>query len=1072
MDESDFNTENSKIETAEEYVVQSELNDMRQHANKIIQGIKKLDGNDARRAIWELFQNAIDLSEECHININLTEDTFEFSHNGEPFTAMTLDCLFKQVSSKTLEEKKEEHKVSDPIGQYGTGFMSTHIFGKELEINGALLKGNGYIPLTEFVIDRSTENWKQIAWRIRELKKKVSFLLAGKEITPPPFPATTFIYTTATKSNREYAVAAISSLRAILPYVMTLNPKLYSVTVKDKDGEVTEFKKCDKYEKNGINVRPISINGEKQEVCYISHNEDEIVVILPLNSELSAFSLDEKLPRLFLYYPLVGTQNFGINFIIHSRNFQPTESRNGLFLKSDNDLNEKDEAINSDLLEKASVLIFEFLRISAIRINNPIHLATINFNLNNDSNMLLDDYYKQLKEKWIAEFKQLKLVQTTRENIEPEKTLFLSDVLLQEMYSSKEENEKSFTAIYQLAIQFWKNIPERYLIKEWTKIFNEWDINLTQYITEKSIVNKIQEASNLSAFENHENLKEFYKYLIAIGQSGEFNALKLLPNIKGEFRQLTGKEGLNSCLNIPQVLIEIADVIMPDIPKRHINPDFKFSLELDDYSRKNFTADINDFINKIINEKTESSTISERVLHKLIQYCKISTTPDSTSVPNQLMKLISRYYGQGEELIVIQPVKDDELDVRVPQRRLLRMFLNDISKKGSSWVTENLEFLKNIISLGTSYTDYEELFLTVPVFPSQLDELRFQNTLSIDDEIPPEIKDLFDKVIKPDLPIRASLVKEGFEDFLKNKERKTTIELAEKIERVLFDDKNHHPIGEHPFKKEIMNIIEKIKQPDSGYDKYFKLIYSMRSTILAGLAEGEDTFSILSLEPKKIKKLADLGNNPEFEKIIKLGEDALNRIKQDRALFEYKFVIGTRIEAVIRERLSHVVGLNVNKPDTNTLEADYSAEDEQKGQDIIIYFGDKPVYFVEVKSRWVDSTSFRISKTQTIKAFDNSAIYSLITVDMSKSMLGNKYNITDISEIEDVIKVNTDIGSKLNGELIIQYLDSNNPEAFHIDGDFRTYVPLSYINSGSSFKQFEDHLVKILQPKNDHEPNQ
>lgn len=123
MEESNVKIADIKIETADDYKIQSELNDMKQHANKIIQGIKKLDNNDANRAIWELFQNALDLSEECNIHIKLTESTFEFSHNGDPFTPMTLDCLFKQVSSKTLEEKKQEINENDPVGQYGTGFI-------------------------------------------------------------------------------------------------------------------------------------------------------------------------------------------------------------------------------------------------------------------------------------------------------------------------------------------------------------------------------------------------------------------------------------------------------------------------------------------------------------------------------------------------------------------------------------------------------------------------------------------------------------------------------------------------------------------------------------------------------------------------------------------------------------------------------------------------------------------------------------------------------------------------------------------------------------------------------------
>ncbi|MDR1868658.1 MAG: hypothetical protein LBQ82_01585, partial [Treponema sp.] len=58
---------------------ESKRADMKQHADKIIQGFEKLEESHAeRRAIWELFQNAIDLSENCEIIITITDNTIEF----------------------------------------------------------------------------------------------------------------------------------------------------------------------------------------------------------------------------------------------------------------------------------------------------------------------------------------------------------------------------------------------------------------------------------------------------------------------------------------------------------------------------------------------------------------------------------------------------------------------------------------------------------------------------------------------------------------------------------------------------------------------------------------------------------------------------------------------------------------------------------------------------------------------------------------------------------------------------------------------------------------------------------
>ena len=100
--------------------------DMRQHADKLIQGFEKLNESDAKRAIWELLQNAVDVSEKCKVIITITDNSLIFQHNGTPFTSTTLNSLIKQVSSKTSQSNDSE------VGQYGTGFITTHSFGNRI----------------------------------------------------------------------------------------------------------------------------------------------------------------------------------------------------------------------------------------------------------------------------------------------------------------------------------------------------------------------------------------------------------------------------------------------------------------------------------------------------------------------------------------------------------------------------------------------------------------------------------------------------------------------------------------------------------------------------------------------------------------------------------------------------------------------------------------------------------------------------------------------------------------------------------------------------------------------------
>jgi len=1029
-------------DSIESYEHQSELNDMKQHADKIIQGIKKLEENDADRAIWELFQNAVDLSSECEVSIELTADTLKFTHNGEPFTPMTLDCLFKQVSSKTLEERKLTFDDNEPVGQYGTGFITTHSFGKEIIIDGALVKNEGYIPLEQFVINRYTDNWKELGERIRQLKKAVSGLLHSGTIINTSYPPTTFTYKTLTKHNRDCAEKAITSLRTILPYVMTLNPRLKRVSVKEISGQSTVYQKKMSSEDGLLKYTSISINDITETIYFLKSEDERITVVMPFSDEMSANYLSDELPRLFLYYPLVGTQSFGINYLIHSRHFQPTEPRDGLYLSSENEDNQKEEEANQSLLNQASKMIFDFIKSQSSLIINPIKLAKVNFKIDSDK-PLLNQYFQDLKSTWVNEFKSFPIVETESGNLLPSESIFIHSSLLQ--------SDEAFDSVFCLVQLFWQNTPAKHLVKEWTEIIDEWQLDEIEYVGFKELATKIQEAENLETVQYSQELQIFYEYLIYEGHGKLFNTFKLLPNIKGEFRLLSG---LNKNVSLPDVLIEIADVIMPDVPKRHIHSDFQFELELSPYSRKNYTSDINNAVSDKIKDKSLSKDISADFLQSLIKYCKVVSTLESSSIPVKMVKFICEYFAHDDTLIEISIIKEDELDTRAVQRKLIRLFLNDLSLEESEWVLENTQFLKNVLETGSSYYDFEEMFKTLAVFPNQLNELTVQSYLQVDGGIPDEIKDLFDQVVKPDFPIRANLVSDDFQLYLKNKEKRTVRSLTEKIESVFFENNEYTSINDHLYKKEILHLIDQIKS-STAYEKYFPILFSKRSSILVELADGEDTFSILSLDASRIKKLAELGRNPDLDEIIKLGKDALIQKQQENANFQHKYTIGTHIEKILRGNLSKLI----------TAEIKAEVKDVQDGQDIVISLNNEPVYFIEVKSRWDMNNSVRMSKNQTLRANEHCSNYSLCSVDMIKYVGENKYNVADIEEIRNLIRFNPDIGYKVI-HLIEVLNQSNEPNSIHLDGDFRTLVPQTYIEDGLTLNDFETYLISVLNKLN------
>lgn len=100
-------------------------------ANDIINGRDAAVQYEPVRAIWEMVQNARDVSGgSCKIEFCRQVDSFVFRHNGQPFTNATLNALILQTSSKVRGGMEQ-------VGQYGTGFLTTHLLGRKFLLSGS-----------------------------------------------------------------------------------------------------------------------------------------------------------------------------------------------------------------------------------------------------------------------------------------------------------------------------------------------------------------------------------------------------------------------------------------------------------------------------------------------------------------------------------------------------------------------------------------------------------------------------------------------------------------------------------------------------------------------------------------------------------------------------------------------------------------------------------------------------------------------------------------------------------------------------------------------------------------------
>ena len=118
-----------------------------------------------------------------------------------------------------------------------------------------------------------------------------------------------------------------------MPIVMAVNPKIYEVRIESQLGddpyEMTYQRKDEKTEiVSDYLIQKLTVGktngGDTTVYCLSSEDKKNLVVIPP-----TVIDDYKKTPSLFLYYPLLGTESFGTNFIFHSNDFTAKEERDG-----------------------------------------------------------------------------------------------------------------------------------------------------------------------------------------------------------------------------------------------------------------------------------------------------------------------------------------------------------------------------------------------------------------------------------------------------------------------------------------------------------------------------------------------------------------------------------------------------------------------------------------------------------------------------------------------------------------------------------------------------------------------
>ena len=345
MADQDFN-EDERIEILIENTAQGILNDLKDHMAS--------QARARTRWGWELLQNARDAGADV-VSVKHDEDKVVFWHNGDGFTRKEVGHLIHYGSTKTEDNAT--------IGQYGSGFLTTHLLSPEIRVSGSLEDGQRFrFRLIREItsVNRLAESLKQ-AWRDFQ-----------NSLTPPSASGgsgTEFIYplNSGVSNAAKVVESGIAMLKLCAPFAVVFNDEFSSIEIKSRS-ETTAYKRRSPLSKErGLHKVVIeeTVNGIRRERRYVVAQGEIAQVAIPLetNGGDTICAPIREIPKLFLGFPLIGTEDFGFPAVINSLKFTPTENRDGVYA-GQND-NNAANIQNEKIIEEACGLLVELIDFAA-----------------------------------------------------------------------------------------------------------------------------------------------------------------------------------------------------------------------------------------------------------------------------------------------------------------------------------------------------------------------------------------------------------------------------------------------------------------------------------------------------------------------------------------------------------------------------------------------------------------------------------------------------------------------------------------------------------------------------------
>lgn len=1076
------------------------------HANNIIIGIEANDDVKPVRAIWEMVQNARDERRPgtlANIVFTRKKGTFVFQHDGQPFTKIAIASLIIQTSSKTNNEPEK-------VGKYGTGFLTTHKFGRVFNLSGALRLKRGldyFYNFDNFEINRSSEDKVVLGKAIKSLIDKTkTWNQCTDKITKDASPLTTFTYTHRDEQERKNAKDALDEAPDLVPYVIALNRGVGSIELIDEvDGNTKKFvrngnyeevetaddyclKTCvvDKYE-NGVRQPSETVFLLESSKDFTPDNEPRVTVILPLHSidvGYEAFDYG-KIPHLFLHLPLLGTSDWALNYIIHAPKFScDKENRDNVRFSGNSEETKAKANANRELTDLAYTLILQFIDRNLSLIKNRKLLTPVKYRLL-DVNDNTKEYFKTQQAWWVSEMESREYVENENSTLLPSEIKVFDEELLE----ACTQNESLLDAIYYLFAKAGATAPvcpKKVDMLYWSRTINDWydDKENAHFLSVAHIADLVSSI----AFEeiDLDQLLVFEQYLADNNKTKVFDKA-ILPNID---LSLCTSEDMLDAVSFSGNVMDVLRVLSPETIDHIAHPKFAKLLKLSAYTNESLKSTLSQRISELVALQKDSDVkrdkesgnfnaenynetfFSDDVSAAILKLNMMIVDEDSTSAEARMLPYLREFYSFDE--VINERLNKGLFDRRTCCNALLRDALFKFTCMSDEEKNKKSGWIKSLLLALQEYKDIRDKILVhYEVCPDQMGCFSYADKLSMEDgSMHEELKNIYDKIIAKvtdedkSNSIRHKLINTSFNTMLPPTSITPGQTLASELEKIVRDEYNYN-LKDQTYTDDFVRIIKFLSGTDDEslvWQDLFKDINSKKGELLLSAIESEKKkehiFRYINADEDKLELLSSVMDSPDLADIIRMGQDGVKSKKREDNEFNFKLRLGKYVEQFLRMELAESLnGIDLHVPDP--------IKDRQGGQDIVIMLDDKVAYYIEVKSRWGTDRSVLMSTTQHVNSIRNKDMYALCAVNMCGYLSEYGEEAIDLhlfpedpKEITDRMRFLENIGT-LNSD--IEDACTAKVEKVYVDSGYRVHITQDVIRDNSvSFKEFTDHLISYL----------